>query len=54
MVRNILEYPMTHEEAASILDAFKASVDPALVGDVRPYAIEWIKEKLKEHQEMTK
>lgn len=53
-MRNILQYPMTYEEAEQILDRFKNECDPNLVGDIRPYAIDWIKEKLQEHKEITK
>lgn len=53
-MRNILEYPMTYEEAVQILERFKQSCDHDLVGDVRPYAVDWIIEKLLEHKEMTK
>lgn len=52
-MRNTLQYPMTHEEAGRILDGFKDSCDKNLIGDIRPYAIEWIKERLREHKEMT-
>lgn len=52
-MRNITQYPMTYEEAESILDKFKDSCDKNLIGDIRPYAIEWIKERLREHKEMT-
>lgn len=52
-MRNILQYPMTIEEAISILEGFKESCDPRLVGDIRPYALDWIMEKLLEYKEMT-
>lgn len=45
---------MTYDEAERILDRLAADLDPTLVGDVRPYAISWIKDKLKEHEELTK
>lgn len=53
-MRNILQYPMTYQEAIDILNEIKHECDPNLIGDIRPYAIEWIKEKLREYKEMTK
>lgn len=50
-MRNILEYPMTYEEAISILKEVKHECNPGLVGDIRPYAIDWVIEKLTEKQE---
>ena len=41
---------MTYEEAIAILDRIKSDFDPNLIGDIRPYAIDWIKEKLLEHK----
>jgi hypothetical protein len=49
-MRNILQYPMTHEEAIDILTRFKNDCDSELVGDIRPYAIDWVIDKLKEQQ----
>jgi len=46
-MRNILEYPMTTEEAIQILSDMKdeLSLSPS-IGDIRPYAIDWVIRKL--------
>lgn len=47
-MRNLLEYPITIEEAEEFLDQVKDTLDPDLIGDPRPAIIQWIKEKLNE------
>ena len=38
---------MTHEEAIAILTRLKSELDPTLIGDIRPYAIDWVIEQLR-------
>lgn len=46
-MRNILQYPMTYEEAIGILDELSNSLlDKGTIGDIRPYALQWVKDKL--------
>ncbi len=46
-MRNILEYPMTASEAIEILIGMKEELNKSpSIGDIRPYAIDWIIEKL--------
>lgn len=51
-MRNILKYPMTYQEAIQILEQIKEECEPELVGDIRPYAIDWVIERLKEQHEI--
>lgn len=55
LVRNILQYPMTYPEAIEILNKFSVEIlSQKLIGDIRPYALQWTIGKLKEQmkQEM--
>lgn len=47
-MRNLVEYPITEEEAINLLDELSEVFHPDLVGDPRPAIIEWIKEKITE------
>lgn len=49
-MRNLSQYPMTHKEAISLLTRIKESFDPNLIGDLRPYAIDWVIKALEEHK----
>lgn len=49
-MRNLSQYPMTHEEAIRILNRIKDTFDPNLIGDIRPYAIDWVIGRLNEHK----
>lgn len=46
-MRNISQYPMTNEEAIQILTRIKEELQELkLIGDIRPYALGWVIEKL--------
>lgn len=46
-MRNISQYPMTNEEAIRILIRIKEELQELkLMGDIRPYALSWVVEKL--------
>ena len=46
-MRNILEYPMTTEEAITILGSIRDELNRSPnIGDIRPYAIDWVINKL--------
>ena len=46
-MRNLSEYPMTYPEALNILDTLIIDLQSEMrIGDIRSYALEWLKEKL--------
>ena len=46
-MRNISQYPMTNDEAIQILTRIKEELQELkLIGDIRPYALGWVVEKL--------
>lgn len=52
-MRNLLEYPMTYEEAMAVLDKVIESLNNEnRIGDVRAYALDWLKEKIVEHKDL--
>ena len=49
-MRNILAYPVTYNEAIDVLNRFKETCDPDLIGDMRPTVCDWIIERLTEQE----
>lgn len=50
-MRNITQHPMTYPEAIDILDILSREImEQRRIGDIRPYALQWIATKLEELQ----